>query len=188
MLGNNHVVIRPPQKYFLQRRPPALFVQLMRGPEEIKGSLSKMFDGVYTLEIADEDAWGLMQVLVWTKSRPVVRETIEVDFGPSWMRMSRWMKVVEDRRAGLQVLIEQARIEAVEIASELAGTATQQAAEFASELADMAGQVSSGISKLVSTAGRIASDRQKDAEVYVKKAQGRAKSIWEGRGSTGRRK
>jgi hypothetical protein len=48
------------------------------------------FDGVYALEIPREDAYGTLNVSLWTTSKPTVNETFQVDFGTSWLKASVW--------------------------------------------------------------------------------------------------
>lgn len=196
VLGNNHVVIRPPQKYLLLRRPPALFVRVTRRQEDINGELSKMFEGVYTLHIANDDAWGRMNVSIWTKSKPIIKETLVIDFGTPWRQVTRrLMLLIEARRAGLeaiieerrtemQTLIDQAATDAKVIATELSETASHQAADIGAVVLGKARvyseEVSTGISKLYQDA--LARTRKFAAthgtDEYVRKAQNRAKDLW----------
>ena len=189
IVGHSHVVVRPPQKYLLLRRPPPLFVRVTRNQDNVDASLSKLNDGSYTLNIDEDDAWGVLKVALWTKSKPIVEGDLEVDFGTPWMKMSRWMKAVEERRAELQLLLDQAAIDAKEIATDFSQTAGHQAAEMGSIVLTTAKEYSdvfsSGLVKLYQEAMALTTNfkasSSEHSQKYVRKAQGQAKTIWEHR-------
>jgi hypothetical protein len=187
VIGNNHAIIRPPQKYLSLRKPPALFARVTRGDDIVNAELSKLFDGVYTLSLNEEDAWGVLKVSIWTKDRPIVKEDLEIDFGTPWMKVSRWVKLVEDRRTELQTLIDQAAIDA----KDLSQTAGHQAVEIGNAMLSKAKEfsedVSSGITKLCQDIMALPTKLSRDGE-YVTKAQQHAKEIWERKKQDLRRK
>jgi len=183
IIGSSHVIIRPPQKFLLLRKPPVLFVRVTRNGAIINAELSTLFDGVYTLNIDEHDAWGVMNVSIWTKTKPIFKEDLEVDFGTPWVKVSRWMKVMEERRTELQTLIDQATTDAKEIASDLSQTAGHQAAEIGAVVLNKAkeysGDVSDSLTKLYQDTVSFTLNLvpAKDGR-YVRKAQQQAKLIW----------
>ena len=54
VLGENYIVLRPPQKYLQLKRAPRLIVDVTRDGQPIAAELSKLFDGVYSLKVNDE--------------------------------------------------------------------------------------------------------------------------------------
>ncbi|KAA8900170.1 hypothetical protein FN846DRAFT_150413 [Sphaerosporella brunnea] len=184
IIGNNNVIIRPPQKYLSLRKPPVMFARVTRGDTVVDSELSKLFDGVYTLNLNKEDAWGVLNVSIWTKNRPIVKEDLEVDFGAPWMKISRWVKLVEERRNKLQTLIDQATNDAKEIASDLSHTAGHQAVEIGTAVSNKAKEfldnVATGITQFYKDTAVLSMKLipGKDGK-YVRKAQSQAKKIWE---------
>lgn len=190
VIGDNHVIIRPPQKYLLLRKPPSLFVEVTRGEEIVDSILSKPFEGVYTLELNSDEAWGPLKISISTKSRPLINETLEVDFGSPWLKLSGWMKVAEQKKAGIQSLIEQAKVDASQIASEISSVAGKQAVEAKDAMLAKAKEITSEVSRLYEGAKYpdmkryLLSMRKSVGESvrkseYVRKAQRQAKVLWE---------
>jgi hypothetical protein len=179
----SHIVIRPPQKYLSLRKPPPLFVRVTRRHDTIDAELSKNSDGAYTLSLEDAEAWGSLNVSIWTKSKPIVRQCREVDLGAPWMQVSRWTKAVAERKTDLQTFIDQTAGEAKELATGLTQTAGQRAAEIKtvvlSRAREYSKEVSSSLSKVYQgSQGLSFKLRSPQNAEYVRKAQSRAKSIW----------
>jgi len=63
--------------------------------EKLPYELSRLFDGVYTLRLAREDAYGLMNVSISTKTKPVFDQVTSVDFGTPWLKIASWKKAAQ---------------------------------------------------------------------------------------------
>lgn len=92
IVGDCHAIIRPPERVVSMKKPPKFEVKVLKGDEEIPHSLTKLFDGVYTLKLAREDAYGLLNVSISTKSKPYLSQVSELDFGTPWLKISGWKK------------------------------------------------------------------------------------------------
>lgn len=92
VLGDCHIVLRPPHWFSKMRKSPKLHFKVLRGDMELEHQLTTLFDGVYALQIKREDAYNTLTVEVWTESKPVVNENFEVDFGSSWFKVVGWKK------------------------------------------------------------------------------------------------
>ena len=104
ILGDCHIVLRPPQWYTSLRRPPTLHFNVTRKQEGLWHETSVLFDGVYALKLAREDAYGVLDISVWTTRKPRINNTFQVDFGTPWLKLAGWKK-------GAQALTEQIREE-----------------------------------------------------------------------------
>jgi hypothetical protein len=84
-LGDSTVLLIPPKQFATAKRAPTLYVKVTRGsnPETLHHDV-KLVDGMYAVELAREDAWGMIKVEIWTKSRPYVQQTFDMDFGGRW--------------------------------------------------------------------------------------------------------
>ncbi|KAG0123614.1 hypothetical protein HOY82DRAFT_220325 [Tuber indicum] len=181
VIGDNHLIIRPPQKYLLLRKPPTLFVEVTRGGDEISSELSKPLEGVYTLELDSEQAWGLVKISISTRSAPLISETLEVDFGSPWLKLSGWLKAVEQKKAEIQVIVEQTIIEAEKIANDLTDIAGKQAMEAKEAIVAKAKEITNGASKLYQGTKSITLKHYLPSvskSEYVQKAQKQAKIVW----------
>src|SRR2546423_936501 len=65
VIGDCHMIIKAPAKLKVKRRDPSFKISVTRGNELLDNlSLSKLFDGVYTVQIDREDAYGLLNVTI----------------------------------------------------------------------------------------------------------------------------
>ena len=92
IVGDNHVVLRPPTWFNSLRKPPALHFKILRDQKEIQFEFSTLFDGVFTLKVPPEDAHGVLNISVWTVRRPRIDETFRIDFGNPWLKVKGWWK------------------------------------------------------------------------------------------------
>lgn len=180
ILGKNHIIIRPPQQYLQLKRAPRLFVDVTREGQSIDAQLSKLFDGVYSLMVHDDDAWGKMNVSIQTKSKPYIKENLEVDFGNSWLQLTSWLKTLEQRKAELQTYIDSATADAKEMATEVSLTAVQQAREMQNVVVDIVKDITQEVteeaSRLYENSWKFV---DKTRQEHVRTAQQNAKAIWE---------
>lgn len=84
VLGDSHILLRPPQWFIRSRKAPKLSFCVSRGTHALKHQVSTPFDGVFTIEIPRDDAYGLLNVSIWTTAKPKIEVSFEVDFGSSW--------------------------------------------------------------------------------------------------------
>jgi hypothetical protein len=92
VIGDCHMIIKAPAKLKVKRRDPSFKVSVTRGTELLDNlSLTKVFDGVYTVQIDREDAYGLLNVTI-TMAKVGITEVHEVDFGTPWLKAAGWKK------------------------------------------------------------------------------------------------
>ncbi|KAI4132665.1 MAG: hypothetical protein LQ338_000605 [Usnochroma carphineum] len=93
VLGDSHIILRPPQWFTALRKTPKLDFNVTQGDRVLKHAVSKLFDGVYyALELSQDDAYGLVNISVWTDSKSSIHETLQADFGNPWLRAAGWKK------------------------------------------------------------------------------------------------
>ncbi|KAL2011545.1 hypothetical protein VTN00DRAFT_4263 [Thermoascus crustaceus] len=95
VVGDCHVIIKPPNSFTSARKQPKFNVSVTRGDKALSYELSKLFDGVYTLKLDREDAYGLLNVSIATTSKPFLQQVTEVDFGTPWMKIANWKKAAQ---------------------------------------------------------------------------------------------
>ncbi|KAL7271204.1 hypothetical protein RUND412_006057 [Rhizina undulata] len=184
VIGDNHIILRPPPSYLQLKKQPPLFIQVIRNGETVFAELSSLFDGVYTIKLATEDAWGSMNVTVWTKKKPIIRETFELDFGSPWIKLSDWINAVEQTKADLQKILKQATTDANQAVLELGNTAGHHALEIKDAVFSRAKELLSEVAKFYEVAKGADMRRYIPSvsdSVYVQKAQRQAKMVWEKR-------
>ncbi|KAL8908923.1 MAG: hypothetical protein Q9207_000499 [Kuettlingeria erythrocarpa] len=92
VLGSTHLILKPPQWFTSMRKTPKLKFNVTQGDRVLKHDVSALFDGVYALELPKDDARGLVNISVWSVSRLKFQETLQADFGNSWLRAAGWKK------------------------------------------------------------------------------------------------
>lgn len=84
VLGDSHILLRPPQWFIRSRKAPKLSFCVSRGTHALNHQVSTPFDGVFTIGIPREDAYGLLNVSIWTTAKPKIEVSFEVEFGSAW--------------------------------------------------------------------------------------------------------
>jgi len=185
IIGENNIILRPPQHHTTARKPPQMFVEVTRNGEAISSELSKLFDGVYTVVIPHDDAWGLMSVSVQTKSKPLMKETFELDFGMPWFKLTGWKKMAAQRKEEIVKMAEQASSEGKRIAGEVNQKTTQLRHQtqklLEAKTTQLSDNVSKQVSRLYSMSKSLRSGRywpEATSLDYIKRAQRQAVSVW----------
>ncbi|KAL9105282.1 MAG: hypothetical protein Q9227_009521 [Pyrenula ochraceoflavens] len=94
VIGNFHMIVKAPQRLVNQKKPRSFDVTIERENVIINATLSKLFNGVYVVEVDQQEAYGLLNVTV-TVVKPFSTETFEVDFGKAWLKPAGWRKAGE---------------------------------------------------------------------------------------------
>ncbi|KAI9796969.1 MAG: hypothetical protein M1825_006283 [Sarcosagium campestre] len=92
IVGDCHVVLRSPHRFSLLKRPPTLFAIVAREQQVIESHLTKLFDGFYALRLGHENAFGPLNITIWTESKPVLEQKFQVDFGTPWLKVMGWRR------------------------------------------------------------------------------------------------
>lgn len=92
VVGDCHVVLRPPHWFMRYRKAPKLLFNITRQKALVEHELLMLFDGVYALKVPREEAYGFVNVSVRTTSKPKINETFEIDFGNSWLKAAGWKR------------------------------------------------------------------------------------------------
>ena len=98
IVGDRHLILRPPRRLASLKKVPSLSVTVRRRGEVLPVELSKLFEGVYAAKLRREDAWGVIDVIISTESKPAVAEitTLQADFGTPWSKTTEWHRAARD--------------------------------------------------------------------------------------------
>ncbi|KAJ5952155.1 uncharacterized protein N7479_010568 [Penicillium vulpinum] len=96
VVGDCHVIIKPPHKFASSKKRPQFNVSVHREDKALTYELSQLFDGVYTLKLNREDAYGLVNLTITTKSKQPINQTMAVDFGTPWLKIANWKRVAQE--------------------------------------------------------------------------------------------
>lgn len=94
VVGDRHIVLRPPYWFTRSRKAPKLLFNVTRERSVLQHEVSPLFDGVYALKIRHADAYGVLNISVWTTSKPRIHETFQVALKTSWLKMDSWKNAV----------------------------------------------------------------------------------------------
>jgi hypothetical protein len=93
-IGDCHIIVKMPRGFKVRRKTTSFNVVVARGEQVLDSSVSRLFDGVYTVQVNREDAYGLLNVTIrWYKSSFV--EEHQVDFGAQWLKVAGWKKAAQ---------------------------------------------------------------------------------------------
>ena len=107
VLGDCHIVMRPPHWFTKLKKTPSPQFKISRRDSTLEHKVSNLFDGVYALQIPREEAYGLLDINIWTDSRPIINETFEVDFGSSWLKIAGWKRATRALSESVQMELSQ---------------------------------------------------------------------------------
>lgn len=115
VVGDCHAIIRLPPNMPTGRRSPKFDVKITRSGIELPFEASKLFDGVYTVRLAREDAYGPITVEITTKSKSISDQVIDIDFGTPWLKVSSWKRSARHLSSQLQKELNVAQTELSEV-------------------------------------------------------------------------
>ena len=90
VIGDSHILLRPPQWLVRSRKNLKLLFNVTHGSVVLKHSVSTLFEGVIALKLEREDARGMVNITIWTNSKPRLNETFQVYFGTPWLNIAGW--------------------------------------------------------------------------------------------------
>jgi hypothetical protein len=108
-IGDGHIVVKTPRGFKVRNKSPPFEVIVARGLEVLDSSLSKLFDGVYTVQIGREEAYCLLNVTI-RRQRPSTLEKHQVDFGAQWLKVAGWRKAAHSAYEQVRTDLESAQI------------------------------------------------------------------------------
>ncbi|OJD11698.1 hypothetical protein AJ78_07580 [Emergomyces pasteurianus Ep9510] len=95
VIGDCHIIIKLPSRLSSRRKAPKFDVTVARADQKIAFHQARLFDGVYTLRLQREDAYGPLNVSITTKSKPIIEQVTEVDFGKPWLKIANWKRAAQ---------------------------------------------------------------------------------------------
>lgn len=102
VLGDCHVVLRPPHWFSKLKKGPPLQFNITRHNLLLDHQVSTLFDGVFALQLPREEAYGLVDVQIWTEAKPFVNETFKIDFRSSWLKADSWKRASRALASSMQ--------------------------------------------------------------------------------------
>ncbi|KAF2503052.1 hypothetical protein BU16DRAFT_27927 [Lophium mytilinum] len=90
IIGDRHFVLTPPQQFLKLRKPPTLFVRVVRAGIWVPSSISKLNQGAFAVELDRQHASGLLNITIWTESKPLITQNFTLSFGSPWLKLSAW--------------------------------------------------------------------------------------------------
>ncbi|KAI9678580.1 MAG: hypothetical protein M1817_005637 [Caeruleum heppii] len=90
IIGDRHMILKPPHRLVFLRKAPKIFVTVHRGQQQLDAQLSRLFDGVFALKLDRDEAYGLLNVTVWAQTKPSIIQSFEVNFGSRWLDRAGW--------------------------------------------------------------------------------------------------
>jgi hypothetical protein len=92
VVGDCHLVIKPPSQHIAAGRQPKFSVQISRRGQPLQYELSKLFEGVYSLKLDREESYGFVNVTITILSKPPTVQVLPVDLGIPWLKIANWKR------------------------------------------------------------------------------------------------
>jgi hypothetical protein len=92
VVGDRHVIFRPPQWLLQMKKAPRLQFKATRGAKILHHETSTLFEGVYIMELPVEEAYGALEVSIRSVGKPKIQGSFKVDFGKPWLKVINWQK------------------------------------------------------------------------------------------------
>ncbi|OAX78350.1 hypothetical protein ACJ72_07343 [Emergomyces africanus] len=119
VIGDCHILIKLPSPQASRRKAPKFDVTVRRADHQIPFDQARLFDGVYTLRLQREDAYGPLKISIKTKSKPFIEQVTEVDFGKPWLKIANWKRAARKLSAHLKKDINLASVGLSEVYSRM---------------------------------------------------------------------
>ncbi|KAM5444374.1 hypothetical protein MferCBS31731_000893 [Microsporum ferrugineum] len=111
VVGDYHVIVRLPARLASGKNVSKFDIKVTRADKSLLFDLYKLFDGVFALRLAPEDAYGPVNVIVSSRSRPAINKTTNVDFGTPWLKIASWKKATQSLSLALRKNLSDAQNE-----------------------------------------------------------------------------
>ncbi|KAL5341542.1 hypothetical protein BJX70DRAFT_358205 [Aspergillus crustosus] len=95
VLGDCHLLIKPPKTSVAARKLPKFNVQVSRHGQPLQYELSRLFEGVYSLKLDRGEAYGLVNVTISADWKPPVIQVKPVDLGTPWLKIANWKRAAQ---------------------------------------------------------------------------------------------
>jgi len=96
VVGDCHLVIKPPRSFASTKKKRRFNVSVHRNDRSLPCEMDRLFDDVYTLRLDREDAYGLINVTITAKSKPPVNQIMTVDLGTPWLKIASWRRAARN--------------------------------------------------------------------------------------------
>jgi len=156
VVGDCHVVIKPPRNLASPKKQALFNVSVHRYGQALPYELSRLFDDVYALRLDLEEAYGPVNVTVIAKSKAPINQTTVVDFGTPWLKITNW------RRA--------ARVVSSQVTKDLQvaqSSLNEIYGRLSTDLVDIYGRISTDLTEIY---GHVSTDLQVFAGGAVKRS------------------
>ncbi len=107
-IGDCHIVVKTPRGFKVRNKSAPFDVIVARGSELLNTSISRLFEGVYTVRVDRVDAYGLVNVTIRRHKSSTVEEH-QVDFGAHWLKVAEWKKAAQLAREQVRSDLETAQ-------------------------------------------------------------------------------
>ncbi|EAW17583.1 uncharacterized protein NFIA_075120 [Aspergillus fischeri NRRL 181] len=95
VVGDCHLILKPPRTFFSMKKQPKFDVQISRNNVSLAYEFSKLFEGVYTLRLDRGDAYGVVDIIITADTKPFLNQTMSVDLGTPWLKIASWKRAAQ---------------------------------------------------------------------------------------------
>ncbi|KAI1915072.1 hypothetical protein LOZ39_006657 [Ophidiomyces ophidiicola] len=95
VVGDCHVIVKAPARFMTLKKTAKFLVFVTKEDTPINFQFTRLFDYVFTIRLAREDAHGLMNVTISSRPNLTIEQITEIDFGTPWLKIVIWKKAAQ---------------------------------------------------------------------------------------------
>lgn len=82
-VGNSHLLVVAPEMFARAKKAPQLFAQTIIKDTPVDMEVAKITNGVYAITVPKQISYGPLNLTIWTQSKPLLKQSFEVQLGSS---------------------------------------------------------------------------------------------------------
>lgn len=95
VVGDCHLILKPPRTFFSMKKQPKFDVKISRNNVSLAYEFSKLFEGVYTLRLDRGDAYGVVDIIITADRKPFLNQSMSIDLGTPWLKIASWKRAAQ---------------------------------------------------------------------------------------------
>lgn len=95
VVGDCHLILKPPRTFFSMKKQPKFDVKISRNNVSLAYEFSKLFEGVYTLRLDRGDAYGVVDIIITADIKPFLNQSMSIDLGTPWLKIASWKRAAQ---------------------------------------------------------------------------------------------
>ncbi|KAI9711832.1 MAG: hypothetical protein M1820_001977 [Bogoriella megaspora] len=84
--AGHFIALKAPPLFASLKKAPELFVKANRSGKELEANMTRLVFEHYAVSLAPEQSYGSVNITIFTKSKPLITQSLTVELGPIWTK------------------------------------------------------------------------------------------------------